>query len=769
MGIGFAAAGVAAAVVLWPPRVLPVAYDLAERAPFAERWSSREVVAFGTPAAEPYLADGFHREGAGEAFVWSRREAELAFQWPAVEARSAVVELLPYAGAGPQRAEVVVNDTPVAAFNLNDSRHRYPFPIPAAAQRAGDNRVRFRFTADASPSERDPANPDRRRLAAAFSLLAVAPATDAGLDDLLGRGAPDLLEAGVEGGVPRVLQVGPSVVRHGIRLPGSAELRFTPDLHPSARAAGAVAVFRVTVEARGGAERELWSRAVRATDPPPKEVSVTLPGEPGDVVRLGLWVGAGGSGRFAWGLWKAPRVLGTGGGAGLEAPAPSAVDRARGEELRRGLAGSNVVLVILDAGRARSLGCYGYPRATTPEIDRIAAEGVVFESVYSAAVYTLGSMSSVWTSQHPDRHHSEVSFSARLPKDRLTLAEVLSAQGVATGGFVANAVAGRAFGFDRGFAEFRELYREFPEIGTRGDVFRKALPGFLSRHRDGPFFAYLHFREPHFPYDPEPPFDTRFGPEGPIARAQRRQTGWITELNQGRRKPAPDEIEHLVRLFDGNLAFADREVGELRRALEREGLWDRTVFVVSADHGEELFEHGWIGHNVHLYEPSIHVPLVVRFPKGRGPAGVRVKALADLLDLAPTIADVFGALGQAGSDREFQGRSLLDVAAGAPGKPFVLSRTVWDRPRYALRDERWKFLYDTRTGEGRLFDLGSDPGERRDLVPAEPVLTSYYRQALHATIARLAARRGPGGETFEPTGDQRENLCALGYLDCGKK
>ncbi len=170
-------------------------------------------------------------------------------------------------------------------------------------------------------------------------------------------------------------------------------------------------------------------------------------------------------------------------------------------------------------------------------------------------------------------------------------------------------------------------------------------------------------------------------------------------MNQGRRPFSAAEREHLVRLYDGSLAFADQEIGALRRALEAEGLWERTVVIVAADHGEELLERGWIGHNVHVYEPSVHVPLVVRFPKGAGPAGMRIAALADLLDLAPTIADVFGVRGKGGSDREFQGRSLLPVIAGAPGKPAVLSRTVWDRPRYALRDERFKYFYDTRSGE----------------------------------------------------------------------
>jgi arylsulfatase A-like enzyme len=194
--------------------------------------------------------------------------------------------------------------------------------------------------------------------------------------------------------------------------------------------------------------------------------------------------------------------------------------------------------------------------------------------------------------------------------------------------------------------------------------------------------------------------------------------------------------------------------------------------IVAADHGEELFEHGWIGHNVHLYEPSVRVPLVIRFPRAAGVnGGQRIKALTDLLDVAPTVADVFGVLGKGGSDREFQGRSLLPVLAGAPGKPAVLSRTVWDRPRYALRDERFKFHYDSRSGEERLFDLDGDPDERRDLAASRPLRAAYYRQALHAWTLELARRsRGGAGTEATLTCEQCENLRSLGYIqgDCSK-
>jgi arylsulfatase A-like enzyme len=746
-----------------PGRPKAVVYDLAARAPVAETWAGADVLRFGTPAAEPRLTDGFHREagGAAEPFLWSKGEAEVAFQWTDSVPRVAILDAAPYRGVKDQSVEVRLNGTPVESFRLNDVRQRYRIALPATAQRPGDNRVRFVFAATASPSDADPKSLDRRQLAAAFYTLVTGPSSDASLEDLLGRDAPRPFAVGEENGVPSLTLLGPAVVRFALKLPPSAELRFTPELLPAARVAAGKASFRVTVESLSGGEREAWSRVIDGRGTPPGEQVVRLPGSAGDIVRIGLAVGTAGSPRFAWGRFVAPRVLGEGGGDPLQPLPVSPADDARAEPLRKALAGANLLFIILDAGRAQSFGAYGYSRPTTPEIDRIASEGIVFERVYTPAVYTLGAMSSVWTSQYPDRHHSEVSFSARLPKDRLTLAELLSAQGVHTAGFVANAVAGRGFGFDRGFVEFHEVFKT---LGSRGDVFRKAFPPWLAANRDRRFFAYVHFREPHFPYDPEPPFDTKFGPDGPIPKAARRDSAWFTDVNQGRRTFSDAEREHLVRLFDGNLAFADQEVGALRRALEAEGLWEKTVVVVAADHGEELFERGWIGHNVHVYEPSVRVPLIVRFPEGAAKAGRRVAGLADLLDVAPTIADVFGALGKGGSERAFQGRSLLPVIAGAPGKPAVLSRTVWDRPRYALRDERYKFFYDTRTGEERLFDLEQDPGETRDVGPAEPLRAAYYRQALHAWTLQLA-RRGPaGGETAELSPEQCENLKSLGYI-----
>src|SRR4030095_6713593 len=137
-----------------------------------------------------------------------------------------------------------------------------------------------------------------------------------------------------------------------------------------------------------------------------------------------------------------------------------------------------------------------------------------------------------------------------------------------------------------------------------------------------------------------------------------------------------EEAAHLTRLYDGNLATADHEVGMLRRTLEELGLWDRTLFIAPADHGEALSEHGFLTHNHQLYEESVRVPLVLHFPRGTGPAGRRIKELVDLLDVGATIGDTCGLSASAPGARPAAGRSLLPVALGAPGKPLILTRTT---------------------------------------------------------------------------------------------
>ena len=176
-----AAGALALALAGCPGRPKAVVYDLAARVAVAETWSGDDVLRFGTPAAEPRLTDGFHREsgGAEEPFLWSKGEAEVAFQWDAPTARVAILDAAPYREVKDPAVEVRLNDTVVERFKLNDARHRYRIGLPAAAQKAGDNRLRFVFAGTASPAEVEPASLDKRQLGAAFYTLVTGPSSDA--------------------------------------------------------------------------------------------------------------------------------------------------------------------------------------------------------------------------------------------------------------------------------------------------------------------------------------------------------------------------------------------------------------------------------------------------------------------------------------------------------------------------------------------------------------------------------------------------------------
>jgi arylsulfatase A-like enzyme len=720
--------------------------DLARRAPLADRQSAWEIVLFGTPQAEPVQVRGFRRPppAPGDSFARGEREADVRLSWAAPSGRVALLDMAPAEGLGGQAVAVSLNDRLLGRLELAEGRRRYRMALPVEAQRAGANTLAFRCER-VTPL----AGPNGGRLAAAFYSLTVGPEGDRGLEDLLARDAPAPLSVTDTA----LVQVGPSILRYGLRLPSDAELRFTPSLHRAARDAGGWADLRVWLEDDSGREREVWHGRVDGQKRP-SEVRAALPGRPGEIVRLALRVEGPPSRRFAWVVWETPRVL----GRVPESPRPAEADR-RVERLRDSLAGASVLLIVLDAAGARHFHCYGYPRETTPEIDRIADEGVLFERAYTPAVFTLAAMSSLWTGLPPDESHRGVAYDAPLPEVPPTLAERLSARGIHTAGFVANGMAGVSFGLHRGFAEFHEIYRD---RGHRAEAFLEVLPPFFRAHKGQRFFAYAHFREPHFPYDPPPPFDTRFGPDGPLSADERRFRPWYTAVNARKTRVTPEQGEHLVRLYDGNLAAADAVIGALRRSLEQEGLWDRTVVIISADHGEALLEHGFISHGEQLYEESTWIPLVIRFPSG--PRRVRVPSFVDLLGLAPTIADVFGLAGGGGTGPAFASRSLLPLVFGAPGQEAVFSRTVGEKPQYALRDASFRFVFNTRYGQEELYDLQKDPAEQVNVARTRPVVAAYYRQTLGQWIHGLARGAERPAARPELPKEVLDNLRALGYV-----
>ena len=405
----------------------------------------------------------------------------------------------------------------------------------------------------------------------------------------------------------------------------------------------------------------------------------------------------------------------------------------------------SVILVVLDAASVRHFGAYGYGKGATPEIDRLAAQADVFQNAYSPAPYTRAAMVSLWTSLEPG---AEGALEA--PR----LAERLSENGIHTAGFIGNPNAGPAYSFDRGFAEFHEAHTDGP---PQAEAFRPLLRRFLSENGDRRFFAYVHYREPHFPYDPPEAFAERF-PLEKLPRRAATDKHFLDSVCGRTGGPTSEDRRDLARLYDANLAYVDAEVGWLWQQVVQAGLAETTAVVVTSDHGDALCEHGFVGHNLQVYDESVHVPLIVRRPKTSWPQ--RHDALVSLLDVAPTILGLFG-LKEGGTP--FEGRDLLAKEAGsAPSRP-VFSRSATEPPAFALRDEDFALIYQPALDKIELFDRRRDRDELHDIAEEHPERAERYRQEMLSRAERLSGPIVPPTTTRTP--ELLEQLEALGYVE----
>jgi len=636
-------------------------------------------------------------------------------------------------GWGTGEVAVTLNRHGLEPLRLRPGRHGYAVRLPAHAQQPGRNRLRltFRGAGDGTPPPPAGGRPrlgsvSFRRGESAGAAPSVSVRDDAG-SQVLSQAAGTRLE-------------------YALRLPEAGELRFTPRLRE-----GESALFRVELTVEGEPSRELFRREVWKGRGP-GEAQVALPDQTGRPALLVLAVDSGAGVEGVVGDWVAPGVRGR---PEIEDDRGRRESGPALEDLRLRLREAGVLLIVLDAAAAGHFGCYGYERDTTPEIDRLATEGVVFDRAYSPASYTTLAMSSLWTVQHPEQHHHGRRPAGPLPESRVTLPELLAERGIPAIEFVGNPNAGRLAGLTRGFRETRPLGLSSKSGSSSSiDEIEMAIVA-----RPGPGLTYLHYLEPHFPYNPPPPFDSRFGTGEHLPPDASVDPSWFHQVNLGRVHPSTDEMAHLVRLYDGNLAAVDHEIGRLRRRLEEAGRWDDLLVILTADHGEAFLQHGLLTHAAQVFEESVRIPLIVRLP---GETWASREAMpVDLIDLGATLAVVFGV----GSAGDLEGRSLLPLLAGETLAPRVIvSRTASERPTYGLVDGTLKLIHDPRFGATELYDLGADPGETEDLSPRRPVTTELLRQFLYRWLRDLDRGTPDGGAEAALSAEDEEALRALGYV-----
>ena len=392
----------------------------------------------------------------------------------------------------------------------------------------------------------------------------------------------------------------------------------------------------------------------------------------------------------------------------------------------------NVVVVTLDTTRADRLGCYGYGGVETPSIDALAREGVLFERATATVPLTFPSHSSIFTGTVPPRHGVHDNGGFFLDPSEVTLAERLREGGWATGAFIGAWVLESRWGLGQGFDEYSDRFElskyKVVSLGTvqkPGDEVVADAVRWIDRVRDRKFFAWVHLYDPHTPYEPPEPFASRY--EG--------------------------------RPYLGEIAYTDSVVGRLTSALRERGLLERTVVVLTADHGESLGDHGEQTHAYFIYGATTHVPLIVRSPWGlTGRSAAQVSSV----DIMPTVLDLVGLAPQPGIDGQSLARALLDP--GAALDHVAYAETFFPRYHFGwqqlrgLRDGRYAYV---DAPEPELYDLAADPGETRNVYKAYSQRAEALRQRLLA-LAKAKEGAVPERQSLDPETLQR--LAALGYV-----
>jgi arylsulfatase len=406
----------------------------------------------------------------------------------------------------------------------------------------------------------------------------------------------------------------------------------------------------------------------------------------------------------------------------------------------------DIVLITLDAARPDHFSCYGYDRTTTPNIDQMSEESLVFTNVFALTPNTRRSVPTMITGlSHLD--HQVTDDDSILSDEAVTLAEHLRDAGYATACFSANPNNSRAIGDDQGYDEFFELWTQAPRTVSRtpGYLTQRALEWLAGFDDSKPLHLQLHFVPPHAPYEPAPEFDVFTDPtyDGWCDGTQRT----LRMIDKAYRMANDAGLAQITALYDGNLRAVDNSVAQVLDGLRSRERWRDTVVLVTSDHGEAFFEHR-----------LLRVPFILRMPEGRLPDGVDLDRLATLADLTPTLLAAASVQPPATLD----GADLLQPGAANDAR-YVIARTAHRYPLRALRTPRWKLVL-TSSGQTQLYDMTSDPGEHQNVGFENLPTLVGLGQLLTRRLALPPSLAGARSTSEAPLADQ-EMLEALGYVE----
>jgi arylsulfatase len=409
------------------------------------------------------------------------------------------------------------------------------------------------------------------------------------------------------------------------------------------------------------------------------------------------------------------------------------------------------VVITIDTLRADHVGCYGYFRDTSPFICGLAADGVLFERAVTTMATTLPAHTSLMTSAHPARHGvlSNLNFYEQpiiTHGGFQTAAQMFRQAGYGTVAFVSSAGLGPETGIDAGFEVFDAPLR----VRDAFDTTRRVVQWLDLPHRE-PFFLWVHYFDPHHPYDPPEPYRNY--------QSDSRQKALLESAGIAREDMYGALVDN--NLYDGEIRHTDDQIGWLLEKLRKLDLYRTSLIVLTSDHGEGLMEHGLRAHGV-IFNEQLFVPLIFKFPEGRGPVGERRRDLASLIDILPTMVE---SLALPFPKDQFEGVSLLSGRRGA-----ALSEREHTRRRYgsevnlALISERWKYMLYTG-GPDQLYDLEADFEEMENVIEEHPEVAGRMRSEILRTVA-ASRERGAGLEVNRDLSPELvEALLGLGYVE----
>jgi len=449
----------------------------------------------------------------------------------------------------------------------------------------------------------------------------------------------------------------------------------------------------------------------------------------------------------------------------------------------------NVVLIVLDTLRGDRLSCMGYDRPTTPRIDAIAAQGALYTHAFSSCFWTLPAHASLFTGLHP-LQAGATSETLHLPDDNTTIAEGLSAVGYRTAAYVCNSWVSKERGFGQGFGEYTEMWRresQVDEDSTAGSMEMLAVDK-LERWIDGaakdgkPFFLFANLNGVHLPYRPAPEYVEKFVANRGhdmqrVIELSQITSGWSHLAGE---TPLSEEDYRIINdLYDAEVAWADALVGRVADAIEHAGIADNTILIVMSDHGEHLGEHDKIDHMSTMYDPALHIPLVIRYAGSFKP-GTRNDNLVSIVDVAPTLLHLCGAADRvpqlhvgvtslanpsrapetfvlAGNERPLTGIKLLQ--SRYPGYDY----NAIDYRLRCLRSPESKLIWNENRG-AELYNLVRDPGEANNIAESQ----AGTQRDMMGLLSKSFDKMGKSKEYFMFESTDREaleRLRSLGYIN----